>query len=115
MAVASYHDTHGHYPPPYVLGPDGRPWHSWRVLIMPYIEQQALYEQYRFDEPWDGPNNRKLADRMPRLYQFHAATKPGSTTTNYLAVVGDETVWNAAKKVHTGDVTDGLSTTILIV
>ncbi len=85
------------------------------MLVLPYIEQKALYDQYRFDEPWDGPNNKKLAGRMPRLYQFHAATKPGSPTTNYLAVVGDETVWNAAKKVRPGDVTDGLSTTILIV
>lgn len=115
MAVANYHDEKGHYPPPYVLGPDGRPWHSWRVLVLPYIEQSELHKQYDFKEPWDGPNNRKLADRMPRIFEFHSAKAPGNTTTNYLAVVGDETVWHGSKKISSTGVSDGLSTTILIV
>lgn len=115
MAVANYHDANGNYPPPFVAGPDGRPWHSWRVLILPYIEQGPLYEEYSFSEPWDGPNNRKLADRMPRTFAFHGTAKPGNTVTNYLAVVGDETVWPAARRMTRTDVTDGTSTTIQIV
>lgn len=115
MAVANYHDTNGHYPPPFVRGPDGRPWHSWRVLVLPFIEQHELHKQYRFDEPWDGPNNRQLADRMPRIFRFHSSKSDGNTTTNYLAVVGEETVWHPTKRVTTGEMTDGLSTTILIV
>jgi hypothetical protein len=115
LAVANYVDEHGCFPPPYVNGPDGRPWHSWRVLLLPYLEERATYDAYNFAEPWDGPNNRKLAERMPRLYSFHGFERPGNTTTNYLAVVGDETVWAATKKVASEDVTDGHGETILIV
>jgi len=61
------------------------------VLVLPYIEQSELHREYSFAEPWDGPNNRKLAGRMPRLYAFHGSDRPGDTVTNYLAVVGDET------------------------
>jgi Protein of unknown function (DUF1559) len=116
LAVANYHDVHGHFPPPFVRGPDGRPWHSWRVLLLPYIEGQKIYDQYKFDEPWDGPNNRKLAEKMPRLYRFSAyRDKPGNTTTNFLAVVGSETVWNPDAKLKYDDVLDGTSETILFV
>jgi hypothetical protein len=93
LAVANYSDANGHYPPAYVMGPDGRPWHSWRILILPFIEQQALHDKYRFDEPWDGPNNRSLGELIPRTYQFaitHAEKKP---LANYLADVGSETLW----------------------
>jgi hypothetical protein len=114
LAVANYHDTHGHYPPPYVADADGRPMHSWRVLILPYIEGLNLYEQYDFDEPWDGPHNRTLAGQMPRGYAFHGTHKPGLTTTNYVAVVGPRTVWRPEKKLTFEDVTDGASNTILI-
>jgi hypothetical protein len=114
LAVANYRDEKGHYPPPYVIGPDGQPWHSWRVLILPYIEKDDLFKQYKFDEPWDGPNNRKLADRMPRQYALHGDWEPGLTTTNYVAVVGQQTVWQPGKKIGQVDVKDGSSETILI-
>jgi hypothetical protein len=115
LAVANYHDANGRCPPPYVTGPDGRPWHSWRVLILPFVEESDLYQAYRFDEPWDGPHNRTLADRMPSLYAFHGSARPGNSTANYLAVVGEETVWHSSKPVTSADVTDGLGTTILLV
>jgi hypothetical protein len=115
LAVANYHDVHGRYPPPYIAGPDGRPWHSWRVLILPYIEGSYIYDAYDFAEPWDGPNNRELADRMPKIFTFHGTHKPGNTVTNYLAVVGAGTAWPWPDRVTDADVTDGLSSTILIV
>ena len=115
MAVANYHEAKGRYPPPYVTGPDGRPWHSWRVLILPYIEQSELYKEYRFEEPWDGPNNRALAGRMPRLFVFHGWERPGNTTTNYLAVVGEDTAWPGSNAVTASDVKDGLGTTVMLV
>ncbi|MBA4067833.1 MAG: hypothetical protein C0501_29865 [Isosphaera sp.] len=113
MAVANYLDTNGRFPPAFVRGPDGRPWHSWRVLILPFIEERDLHRDYRFDEPWDGPANRLLAGRMPRLLAFHGS-EPG-TTTNYLAVVGSDTMWPGAEGRDRADITDGWSETILIV
>jgi len=115
LAVANYHDGHGHYPPAYVADAQGRPTHSWRVLLLPYLEQEALYKDYDPSEPWNAPNNRRLAPRMPRAYAFHGEHRPGLTTTNYLAVVGPETVWPGATTRCSKDVTDGLSSTILIV
>jgi hypothetical protein len=114
LAVANYETANGHLPPAYVVGPDGRPWHSWRVLILPYIEQQELYEAYHFDEPWHGPHNRTLAGRMPKIYRFHNRSEPGQVTTNYLAVVGPNTLWPGAEGRKLADVTDGLPDTVLI-
>jgi hypothetical protein len=113
LAVANYTDANGHLSPAYVLGPDGRPWHSWRVLILPYLEAN-LYQEYRFDEPWDGPHNRTLADRMPKIYRFHG-DKPNGPITNYLAVVGPETAWPGDAKRTLAEITDGPSHTALIV
>jgi hypothetical protein len=69
LALHNYHEDHGSYPPAYIADENGRPMHSWRILLLPYIERGDLYKQYRFDEPWDGPNNRKLASQMPGLYR----------------------------------------------
>jgi Protein of unknown function (DUF1559) len=68
LAVANYHETYGCFPPAYVADRDGKPIHSWRVLILPFLEQQELYRAYNFDEPWNGPNNRKLASRVGKIY-----------------------------------------------
>lgn len=115
MAVANYHDVEGHYPPPYLTDQDGRPMHSWRVLILPYIEADDIYKQYDFNESWDGPTNSKLATRMPKLFAFTGDDQPGGTTTNYLAVVGPNTVWRPDKRVSDKDVKDGLASTIMVV
>ena len=114
MAVANYADAHdGQFPPAYKLGPDGRPWHSWRVLVLPYIEQDNLFRQYRFDEPWNGPNNSRLAAPMPRTFGF-TDTNRSRTTTNYLAVVGPETMWPGKVGRKRGEIKDDPGQTILI-
>ncbi|MEZ6114117.1 MAG: DUF1559 domain-containing protein [Pirellulaceae bacterium] len=58
LALHNYHDTFKSFPPAYIADANGRPMHSWRVLILPFMEQRELYDQCRFDEPWDGPNNQ---------------------------------------------------------
>lgn len=90
MALENYHQTHGCFPPPYLADKDGKPMHSWRVLILPYIEQWPLWKSYRFDEPWNGPNNRRLA--MPLyVYRCPADGSGTPTTTSYVMVTGPGT------------------------
>jgi hypothetical protein len=115
LAVANYHEEFKCYPPPFLADADGRPMHSWRILLLPYLERNDVYKQYRFDEPWDGPNNRKLADQMPAQYTLHGCEKPGNVTTNYLRVVGDSTASPSGRSLNAGDIKDGVAHTLFIV
>jgi hypothetical protein len=89
MALRQYHTDFGSFPPAYVNGPDGRPMHSWRVLILPQLGERALYNSYDFREAWDGPMNRKLIRRMPGVYSCPA--HGDSTHVDYAAIVGKGT------------------------
>src|SRR5262245_48474313 len=60
LALHNYYNEHGHFPPPYVADAAGKSMHSWRVLILPYLGRQDLYDAYDLNEPWNGPSNRKL-------------------------------------------------------
>jgi prepilin-type processing-associated H-X9-DG protein len=91
--------------------------YSWRVAILPYIEQQELYNQYNFDEPWDGPNNRKLIDKMPANYAYPGADgRPTSRShTSYFVFTGASTIGGAEGGAQIQEITDGTSMTILAV
>src|SRR5438105_1376638 len=62
LALLNYHDANKSFPPAYVADAEGKPMHSWRVLILPYLERNDLYQQYDFNEPWNGPHNSRLAE-----------------------------------------------------
>ncbi len=115
LALHNYHDHYRCFPPAYIADENGRPMHSWRVLILPFIEQEPLYELYRFDEPWDGPNNRKLAEWALPVFNCPSNAKEPSTATNYLAVVGPSTAWPGGKSTTWQDFADGTSNTLLVV
>lgn len=116
IALQNYHDVYGTFPPAYVADASGKPMHSWRVLILPFLEQQALYDAYRFDEPWDGPHNRQLHSRVVRMYCCPACSpNQPRGETNYLAVVGPQTIWPESKGTKLADVADGMSNTLLVV
>lgn len=63
-----YAAVHGRLPPAVVYGEDGTHLYSWRVLILPYIEQQELYDKFHLAEPWDSPHNIQLLSEMPYTY-----------------------------------------------
>jgi hypothetical protein len=115
LAVASYHQNYGSLPPAYVAGPDGTPWHSWRVLILPFLDHLDVYAAYRFDEPWNGPNNAKLADKVGSIYLRAGLDPVTRRTSSFVAVVGAETAWPGAKPLGQGDVGDGTLNTLLVV
>ncbi len=115
LGLQEYADVYTCFPPAYIADEQGRPMHSWRVLILPYIEQKALYNQYDFNEPWDGPHNRQLAQRMPALFHCPKDGPGGGLTTSDVAVVGPETLWPGSETVPLREITDGLSITIQLV
>ena len=90
-------------------GPDGKPWHSWRVLILenaphPYSE---LYKAYRFDEPWDGPHNAKLAGQIGDYYRRQGVDRDETDSTGFVAVIGPGTAWPGATTRSTIGFSDG--------
>jgi len=86
---------------------------SWRVRILPYVEQEALYREYRMDEPWDGPNNKKLLEKMPNIYK--SPVNPSATETPYQVLVGERTIFPPGRGVGIAEIVDGTSNTILVV
>ncbi|MEM8945201.1 MAG: DUF1559 domain-containing protein [Planctomycetota bacterium] len=98
---------------------DGTPLLSWRVLILPYLEQGTLYEQFRLDEPWDSPHNLALLEYMPEVYQDLEAPHD-STTTRFMTFAGDEALFPAeGTQFRSGrtfnSIRDGFSNTIAVV
>ncbi len=89
--------------------------HSWRVLILPFLQYCDLYQHYDFSEPWNGPKNSLLAQRMPHVYRCPAAPEGNSAATSYVAIVGPATAWPGSKCVRFQDIKDGTSDTILLV
>lgn len=117
IALREYHDDYGAFPPPYLADSHGQPMHSWRVLLLPYMND-GLYRMYNFAEPWDGPNNIRLLGLGGAPQEYRCPVNDGSNlapVTNYVAVVGDETAWNARKTVTLADITDGPDNTIMLV
>jgi hypothetical protein len=101
-----------------VYGEGGRPLYSWRVLLLPYIEEDKLYAEFRLDEPWDSEHNVRLIDRMPRLYRApwtrRVDVPPGHTV--YRVFVGPGTPFELGARVRLkDDFPDGLGDTILFV
>ena len=113
LALHNYHDVYGVLPPAFIADENGKPMHSWRVLILPYVDERKLYDAYDFSEPWNGPSNAKLANRMPEI--FHSHTEPPSTAnTNLVVVTGPGTAFPGAESTKFQDFVDGTENTILI-
>jgi hypothetical protein len=117
LALHNYCDVYGVLPPAHVDDEHGRPMHSWRVLILPFIDENPLYAQYDFSEPWDGPGNIKLLSQMPDIFSCltRNAVAKAPTMTSYVVVSGPETMFPGPQAIRLDQVTDGLSNTLMLV
>src|SRR5207245_10819748 len=68
LAFHNYHNTTRHFPQPATLDKDGKPLLSWRVELLPVMEQAKLYSEFKHDEPWDSEHNKKLLEKMPSVF-----------------------------------------------
>jgi hypothetical protein len=121
LGIHTYESSYRSLPPSKsasFLDKDGKPFVSWRVHLLPFIEEHELAKKFRLDEPWDSEHNLALLDQMPALYQ----TGADPTKTTIMGFVS-----GPSAKVRTGmattssgsspglrDFTDGLSNTALI-
>ena len=116
--MLNYQDVHGKLPPAVVYGKDGEPLYSWRVLLLPFIEQDSLYQEFHLDEPWDSPHNLQLLPRMPATYSApgrKAAKLPPYHTVCHV-FVGSGAAFEGREGLRLpDDFPDGTSNTFLIV
>ena len=113
LAMHIHHDAKRKFPAQAITDANGKPLLSWRVSILPYIEQQELYKQFKLDEPWDSPHNKKLIARMPKTY-LSPQSKAGPGKTTYLVPVGKNTIFGGAP-ITLSRIPDGTSNTLMIV
>jgi prepilin-type processing-associated H-X9-DG protein len=115
LALQNYADVYRCFPPAYLTDQNGKPMHSWRVLILPFMEQKALYDRYDFNEPWNGPHNSLLAKEMPPVFRCPSDAANDGMTTDYVAIVGPETMWQADRGARFDEFKDGTSNTLAVV
>lgn len=117
-ALRGYERVFRSYPPTASRDAAGRPLLSWRVYMLPFLDELELYRQFRLDEPWDSDHNRPLAERIPAVYR--APNLPDGAlagTTTYLAATGEGAFFDSphGTGVRSADVADGLERTIMVV
>lgn len=115
LAMHLYHDTMGSLPPAAVCDKKGKPMLSWRVLILPYLEQSALYKEFKLDEPWDSAHNKKLIARMPKTYAVPFPTSAKANETHFRMFVGNDAILDYLKGGKITEITDGTSNTLMVV
>lgn len=144
LALHNYHDTYDSLPPARIIDANGKPMHSWRASIQPFMASHVY--RYKMDEPWDGPNNRLFALNLPfeikgevktqeEAQHYKGYVPPGvyeaidygtfhrcpcqdhgeAFITDMVAVTGEHTAWPDSKTVSLSDITDSHDTTILVV
>jgi hypothetical protein len=115
IALHNYHSTYGELPPAIVTDANGKPLYSGRVLLLPYLEQSGLYQQFDKSQAWDSPANLPLSQQAIPVFQDPTNADRPKTRSDYVFVVGPGTLFETGAKTRFGDVSDGLSNTIAIV
>lgn len=118
IALHDYHDFYGQLPPAYVTDKNGEPLYSWRVLLLPFIEERKLYDKFDLEKPWWSDHNRALIHQMPEIYAspFHSSSAKGKTPYCAIVDVHDE---RTTIRPTTGrpfkEITDGMSNTAVAI
>jgi len=115
LACHNYEAAYGHLPHD-ITNKDGKPILSWRVAILPFIEQDALYKKFKLDEPWDSENNKPWSEVAIKIFLSPQADPPTPFgMTQYKAFAGPGTAFEPGKVVKFADISDGTSNTIMLI
>jgi len=114
LALHNYADDWNAFPPAFTVDADGNPLHSWRTLLLPYLDYAALYGRIDLSKPWDAPANAEVFRALVTVYQCPSADCP-QTHTTYLAIVGEGSCFPGAKPFSPKGIRDGRSQTLMVV
>jgi hypothetical protein len=118
LAAHNYEAANGTLPPVATFDRAGKPLLSWRVHVLPYLEQEGaeLYKEFHLDEPWDSEHNKKLIPRMPAVFAGPSPWLNAAGKTVLLAPTGKNTCWPGGPKgLKINQIPDGTSNTIFLV
>jgi hypothetical protein len=114
LAMHNYHSKNGSFPPVALVNADGKAVLSWRVILLPYLEEGKLATEIHNDEPWDSEHNKKFLERMPKVFRLnYEGNKPGETI--YQGFVGNGAAFDPKLRIRITDIQDGTSNTIMFV
>ena len=114
LALHNYYDVYHAFPPAYTVDANGKPLHSWRTLILPFVEQQALYDKIDLTKAWDDPVNAEAFKTCPQVYRCPSTTGPSDQTT-YLAIAGPNGCLSTTHPRPLSEITDGTVNTLMVV
>jgi hypothetical protein len=112
LALLDYHRAYEHFPPACTRDESGRPLHSWRALILPFLDEDSVFEKIDFGEPWDSKTNRRAWELRPSAFGGNDSESPN---THVVAVVGPDTIWPIGGKRACAEIKTGYSYTIAAV
>jgi prepilin-type processing-associated H-X9-DG protein len=112
LAMLAYEREHGSLPPACTRDAEGRPLHSWRTLLLPYLEEQPLFDSIDLTKPWDDPANAAARERMPPVFACPSASLPPGHTT-YLVIVSPQGCFRAEGAVELAAVRQPSKTLLL--
>jgi prepilin-type processing-associated H-X9-DG protein len=113
IAMHNYHDTNGRFPAA-ITDSEGNALLSWRVALLPFLEQQDLHNQFRLDEPWDSPHNRPLVEQMPPMFSCPSDARVEPGQTGYRIAEGPGASFPGPEGIRMRDILDGSSFTIAV-
>ncbi|MEX2114652.1 MAG: DUF1559 domain-containing protein [Pirellulales bacterium] len=114
LGMYGYLGVNGQLPPAVIIGPDGKTPHSWRVALLPFLDESDLYRQYRLNEPWDSPHNSKLLEQAPDVFRAPEEA-PDSVDTCYFVLRGADTLFAGDRGMVIDDPNGTEAQSILVV
>jgi len=116
VAMNSYSAKYGCYPPAYTVDKQGRRMHSWRALLLEFLDHD-LYAKYDFSRPWNSPGNLAVAGMMKQdgPYRCPSEQSQSPLNTSYVMLVGPSAFSDGPNGRKPEEITDGLANTIAVV
>lgn len=114
LALYNYQSKYHALPPAYTVDAAGKPLHSWRTLILPWVEQLDLYNMIDLSKPWDDPANAEAYKTVPSVYRCPSVALPPGFTS-YLGIVGTNACFHPTAPRAFSEMTDGTENTLMVI